>query len=327
LTGDNIYPTYHELLRGGSDAEYAPMSTLANDLSLIIPRKKNPSKIQDADAFFVIEAIVDVDAIDGLNMAVAFLDMINKAPEKWHDTMNVAVAFRLVIDKEGIKGDPTKGMGYASLFCSASRLRPKVMKRAIEYIMGDGSYLDVLHKIEKAEDIDQESRDTLADLTKWVATCSDKGTMDKKNYYTCNGRVYSPVEGPYGPFLTTDDVKMLIQLELDKTVGMTKMIAAKLMPKDGKEPSKEKVLTIHNAIALSQTALNHVFSKSESSALSEFSQKASSGIAEVMESVEAKEEANPLYFTWNEGSAKSKLQVSSAFFTCMPSNSTFIAQI
>lgn len=313
LKGDNIYPQYHELLSGGSDAEYAPMSTKANDLSLIIPRKNDAISIQDVDAFFVIEAVIDVDSLDGINMAKDFLDLIESAPEKWHETKNVLVGFRLVLEKEGIKGDPTKGAGLASLFCSASRLRPKVMRRAIEIMMENGSYLDATHKISKAKDIDKESRETLADITKYVSKCSNIGTTDKKNYYTVNGRIYSPVESAFGPFLTKDDVIMLINIELDKTVGMTRLIAPKLMPKDENTANKEKLMAMHNAITLSLTALNHVFSKSESSALSQFSQGASSGIVEIMENLEASDEQNPLYFSWNEVFAKKKLQVSLFF--------------
>jgi UDP-glucose:glycoprotein glucosyltransferase len=102
---------------------------------------------------------------------------------------------------------------------------------------------------------------------------------------------------------------MLINLELDKAVGMTKLIAPKFLPMDGKKVNKAKTLAIHNVVTLSQTALNYAFSKSESSALSQFSQKASSGIAEIMEGVESSQERNPLYFSWNEEYARKKLQV------------------
>jgi hypothetical protein len=323
LTGDNVYPQYHELLRGGSDAEYAPMSTESNDLSLMIPDKNNAANVQDVDAFFVIEAVIDVDSIDGINMAKAFLDLIHSAPEKWHDTENVSVGFRMVLEKEGIKGHP-KGVGLAGLFCSASRVRPKILKRAIELIVENGSYLDGLRRIETAHDIDEESKKTLGDITKYVAKCSNKGTTDKTNYYTANGRVYSPVEGVFGPFITEDDVKMLINVDLDKTVGMTKLIAQKFVPKDGSTSSKEKTMSIHNAVTLAQTALNYAFSKSESSALSQFAQKASSGIVEVMESVATSEEGrNPLYFSWNEEFAKKKLQVSQI---CLPRCSSIITR-
>ena len=308
LTGDNIHSKFHPLLRTGTVAKYAPMSTAANDLSLIIPSNKIPA---DVDAFFVVEAVVDVDSIDGINSAKAFLDLIHNAPEQWHDSKDISVVFRIVIEKEGIKGDPTKGGGLSSLFCSASRLKPNTLKRAIETIMDAPSYLTAINELTRTNDFFEDSREVLKNITTYVSRCSNKGTLDDtKNYYTINGRVYSPIEGALGPFLTVDDVKMLIIMELDKTVGMTKLILPKLLPKVGKEPKKESTLAIHNAVTLSITALNHMFSQSESSALSQFSQKASSSIVDMMEKVESSGERNALYLSWNEEYAKKKLQVS-----------------
>jgi hypothetical protein len=242
---------------------------------------------------------------------LAFVDLVQSAPEKWNDSKNVSVAFRLVLEKEGIKGNPTKGIALTSLFCSASRLRPEVLKRAMEIIMENSNFISATNYIRTSDEFssDIESKDTLGNIFQYTPKCSNVGTTDKTNYYTINGRMYAPIEGPSGPFLTIDDVKMLINIELDKTIGMTKLIAPKLLPKDGSEPNKEKTLAIHNAIALSQTALNHAFSKAETSSLSKYSQKASSAIVEVMESVGSSEEKNPLYFSWNED-AKEKLQVS-----------------
>ena len=305
LTGNNIHQKFHPLLRTGTEAKYAPMSTSANDLSLIIPSNKSPA---DVDAFFVVEAVVDVDSIDGINSAKSFLDLIHNAPEKWHDSKDISVAFRIVIEKEGIKGDPTKGSGLSCLFCSASRLRPNILKRAIETIMDAPSYLTAIKELTRTNDFFKDSREVLSDITTYVSRCSNKGTLDDmKNYYTINGRVYSPIEGALGPFLTIDDVKMLINMELDKTMGMTKLILPKLLPKDGKESNKESTLAIHNAVTLSVTALNHMFSQSESSVL--LSQRASSGIVDVMEKMELSGEKNTLYLSWNKEYAKKKLQV------------------
>lgn len=60
LSGKNVYPQYHPLLQAGSEAEYAPMSPDVNDLSLMMPYKKNPTELKDMDAFFVIEAVIDI---------------------------------------------------------------------------------------------------------------------------------------------------------------------------------------------------------------------------------------------------------------------------
>lgn len=318
LTGENVYPQYHPLLRSGTDAEYAAMPTDTNPLSLMIPQKQNLVKTKDVDAFFVIEAVVDIDSTEGINTAKAFLDLIQTAPEKWRDDKNVSVAFRLVIEKAGVKGDLAKGGGIASLFCSASRLRPEVLRRAIEIIVDARSFLGAFNDFTTIEDFDKESKDTLSDITKYAAKCRNKGTSDLKNYYTANGRIYSPIEGPLGPFLTIDDIQMLVNVELDRAVGMAKLVVPKLLPKDEQlSANAEKTLAFHDAIALSTTALNYMFSKSESSELLQFSQTASSGIVETMESLETAEKQNPLFFSWNNELVKNKLQVSTAVLYVM----------
>lgn len=109
-----------------------------------------------------------LDAIDGINAVYAFLDLVHSAPEKWHETKNVSVVFRLVVEKEGIKGNPMKGSALWSLFCSASRLRPKVLKRAIEIIMENSSVLDSTNIFRTSPEFDEESSEALVDISRWV---------------------------------------------------------------------------------------------------------------------------------------------------------------
>ncbi|KAL7520848.1 hypothetical protein ACHAWX_005549 [Stephanocyclus meneghinianus] len=312
LSGDNCYKQFHPVLRG-SEIEYAPMLKNVNDQSLIFPSAGNQMDIHNVDAFFVIEAVLNFDTIDGVNAALDFFDMMQSAPAKWHYSKTVSVAFRVVSNprKGDRSGDPTKAVGYASLFCLASRFDIKTLKRAFEIIHENKSFITAWNQFKTSGEFDKETGQSLADAVSKMPQCSNAGALDKDNYYTVNGRLY-PIEGPFGPFLNEEDIKMLLSVEMDRNVGMTRLIAPKFLGEPGKSDKHTNESTspvVHNAIALSATALNHVFSTSVASKPTSLSRNAFAGIADVMDSLASAEEHNPLYFSWNEESAKKRLQV------------------
>ncbi|KAL3801369.1 hypothetical protein HJC23_006979 [Cyclotella cryptica] len=312
LSGDNCYKQYHPALRG-SEVEYAPMLTNVNDLSLIFPSTNNPVDIRNVDAFFVVEAVLNFDTIDGVNAALNFFDLMQSAPARWHSSKTVSVAFRIVSNPRngGVNGDPSKASGYASLFCLASRFNIKTLKRAFEIMHENKSFLDAWNSFRTSDEFDEETSQNLVDAVSKMPRCSNEGTLDKDNYYTINGRVY-PIEGPFGPFLNEEDIKMLLSVEMDRSIGMTRLISPKFLAEPGKvdkSTDESTILAVHNAIVLSATALNHVFSTSAAAKSTPSSRDSFSGIVEVMDSLGSSRERNPLYFSWNEESAKKRLQV------------------
>lgn len=289
LTGDNVFKQFHPLLRE-SAAEYTVVSQKSDEESLTIPTSTTTS-VENVDAIFVIEGVFDLDSPEGIGGAKSLLDVIISPPDVWHESKSVSVAFRIVSS-----GTPTSSSAQvlSNLFCVASRFDATDLKKVVD-AMDDASVADsiasVVDVIEKIDGISKE----VVETAKGELSCPvAENVPGRKNYYAANGRVYNPIGDPS---ISADDIKMLVDLESDRTCAMTKMILPNLLP-IGQEVDldKSKASLIHNAIGSSAALLNNMFSSAPSSN----PRNSPTDIADAFASSEGK---NPLFFSWNDSSS------------------------
>lgn len=289
LTGDNVFKQFHPLLRE-SAAEYTVVSQKSDEESLTIPTSTTTS-VENVDAIFVIEGVFDLDSPEGIGGAKSLLDVIISPPDVWHESKSVSVAFRIVSS-----GTPTSSSAQvlSNLFCVASRFDATDLKKVVD-AMDDASVVDsiasVVDVIEKIDGISKE----VVETAKGELSCPvAENVPGRKNYYAANGRVYNPIGDPS---ISADDIKMLVDLESDRTCAMTKMILPNLLP-IGQEVDldKSKASLIHNAIGSSAALLNNMFSSAPSSN----PRNSPTDIADAFASSEGK---NPLFFSWNDSSS------------------------
>ena len=103
------------------------------------------------------------------------------------------------------------------------------------------------------------------------------------------------------PLITLDDMKMLVNLELDRSTAITKLILTNLPSVSSSSDASLTGRALHHAIGRSAAALNQFFS----------SYKESKGVSSAMAAdLENSPEENNLFFSWNNDAASENFQVS-----------------
>jgi hypothetical protein len=297
LSGDNLFKTYHPLL-DESSGEYFIASPKSDDASLILLSQPT-SDYSNVDALFVFEAMIDLDDSTGIEAVSSFLEVISSAPDNsWHESKTVSLAARIVPARESAA---SASQVLESLFCAASSFDAIDLKAVVDHIQDsnleggvDANFFD------KVEGLSASVRRKMTEAVTEGKRCHGS-KHDEKYLYTANGRVYVPNGSP---LITLDDIKMLVNLELDRTTAITKLILTNLSSDSASNDASLAGRSLHHAIGRSAAALNEVFS------LSAKSEGVSAAVTADLISLQTGDEENPLYFAWNNDAASENLQVS-----------------
>ena len=301
LSGDNVFKKYHPLL-DESSGEYFIASPRSDETSLILLSQPT-SDYSNVDALFVIEAMIDLDDSAGIEAASSFLEVMSSAADNsWHDSSKtVSLAARIVPAGESASSASNI---LGSLFCAASYFDAKDLKAVVDHTQDakveggvDANFFDAI------EGLSESVRRKMTDAVTEGKQCHG-AKHDEKYLYTANGRVYVPNGSP---LITLDDIKMLVNLELDRTTAITKLILGNLSSDSASNDVSLSGRVLHQAIGRSAAALNEVFSSST---------KSKGGLSAPtadLNSLQTGDNENPLYFSWNNA-ASENLQVSVSIF-------------
>ena len=309
-----MFKQYHPLLLQ-SAGEYLAVTPDSDELSLLLPANESPG-YNNLDALFVIEGVFDLSDPVGIQAALTFLEVVSSPPDTWHDTKAVSIAFRITSF-----GLPTTQSSHAlsNLFCVASRFDAADLKKvtaALHASTADGSAVDISSEIGAIADLSADVREQMIQAAKHEPLCSPaiarnakSSAVEEKIFYTANGRVYANGNTP----MSIGDLKMLINLEMDRTNAMTKLLLPHLLPlpsESGNGTIKSEGQLIHNAIGKLTAILNEIFASSPSSSKVK---NPSAEIEHAFSSSHGEGATNPLYFSWNNDSSSGNLQVSTPF--------------
>ena len=191
-----------------------------------------------------------------------------------------------------------------SLFCAASNFDAVDLKSVVDHIQQEAQL---------KSDVEFKSFDTIEGLSasvrrKMIEAVNERkqchgAKHDSKYLYTANGRVYIPSGSS---LITLDDIKMLVNLELDRSTAITKLILTNLPSVSSSSDASLTGRALHHAIGRSAAALNQFFSSST---------EESKGVLSAMAAdLENSPEENTLFFSWNNDAASENFQVS--FLSC-----------
>jgi hypothetical protein len=281
-----------------SAGKYAVASPKSDESSLLLSSQPT-SDYSNVDAFFVIEAMVDLDDSVGIEAASSFLKIISSTPDSLHESKTVSLAARIV--PVGESASPASQL-LGSLFCAASHFNALDLIHVVDYMQESKEDIAINSNFfDKIESLSTSVRTKMIEVVSDGKKCHDV-KHDEKYLYVANGRVYVPSSG--SPFITLDDIKMLVNLELDKTIALTKMVLMNLSSKSATNDESLTRRVIHHAIGRSVAALNEVFSSTTKS------ESVSSALTAEFDSLQRDDGENPLYFSWNNDVATENLQVS-----------------
>lgn len=298
LSGEKCFKQYHPLL-DESAGKYLLASPRSDESSLMLVSPPT-SDYSNVDAFFVVEAVVDLDDPTGIEAASSFLTVISSsAPDSWHDSTVVTLAARVVVSAGDSVSSTSQAMG--SLFCDASLFDMEDLKTVVNHIKATKDVEVNANLFDKVEGLSKSVRRKMAEVVTAGRQCPSTTVNDEKYLYTANGRVYVPSESP---LITLEDIKMLINLELDKTVAVSKSILPNLTSNSATNDKSLAGRSIHHAIGTSVATLNDAFSSATKS------EGASSALSTDLAFSQIDKEENPLYFSWNNDVATENLQVS-----------------
>ncbi|KAL7540042.1 hypothetical protein ACHAXR_009809 [Thalassiosira sp. AJA248-18] len=296
LKGDKLFKQYHPLVRETA-GEYSVVSPKSDWRSLMLPKTSAPFEYSNVDAIFLIEGVFDLDNPGGFESAVSFLDLISSPPEAWHDSKRVSVAFRVL--SSGLPMSPNSQV-INNIFCDASQFDIEDIKGVVKTLQSDiyDNVADAIATIEQIKDFSGHVLQKIVEAAKKECPVAKTSAPEKNNFYVANGRVYVPIGDSS---LSASDIKMLINLEIDKTHAMTKLITPHLLPATSGEGGDSNVPeghVIHHAIGTSAAILNDIMSASSSSSSN------SHDSAAAFDSLQT-DSGNPLYLSWNDGSSSS----------------------
>ena len=297
LKGDKLFNQYHPLLKD-SAAVYSVVSPTSDWQSLILPTF-SAVDFNNLDSIFLIEGVFDLEKPSGIESALSFLDLANSPPGAWNDSKTISLAFRMLPSEQP---SSPRSKVIATIFNLASQFNLGDMKKLIDATTSQDNVAEIIATILKLDGIEADKIRKLADAieseTPIPVAKSTEATAGKTNYYVANGRVYVPIGDAR---LNESDIKMLVNLEMDKTHAITKLLTPHLLPTDWKGDIEEaKARTIYAAIGTSVSMLNEIMSTSSSK---------SEDSAATFDSFRNGGE-NPLYFSWNEeGKSADHLQV------------------
>lgn len=287
LSGDNLFKQYHPLL-DESSGEYFIASAKSDDESLLLPSQPK-TDYNNVDALFVVEALIDLDDSVGIDTVSSFLEVIISASDhSWHDSKTVSLAARILP-----AGESTSSVSQVlgSLFCAASYFDAIDLKAVVDHIQHVKLEGDIdVNFLDSTEGLSASVRRKMAEVVTKRKMCHG-AKHESKHLYTANGRVYVPRSS----LITLSDINMLVNLELDRTTTITKLILKNLPSVSASSDISRIGRVLHHAIGRSAAALSTFFSSSTKS--------------EGFSSALTADLDNPLFFSWNED-ASENFQVS-----------------
>jgi len=294
LKGDKVYKQFHPLLKESGSAEYTLISPESTWQSLILPKAPLLSDYNEIDAIFMIDGVFDLNTSVGLEAAISLLAVMTSPSDKWHDTKSTSLAFRLL--SSTTPTTPTSKV-LAKVFCVASQFDPDDINKLVKAII-DASYdtvEDAITFISQIKDINANVLDKMVNVAKGEMSCPlAKFTAgEDKNFYVSNGRVYVPIGEDSS--ISTSDLSMLVNMEMDRTHAMTKI----MLPHFHQDTTSKKEADniIHNTVGTVAAILNEAMS------LSSASTSKTQDVAATFDSLQIND--NPLYFSWNEDASSS----------------------
>ncbi len=279
LSGDNLFKQYHPLL-DESSGEYFIASAKSDDESLLLLSQPK-ADYNNVDALFVFEAMIDLDDSVGIDAVSSFLEVIISASDhSWHDSKTVSLAARILPTGGSTSSILSQVLG--SLFCAASYFDAIDLKAVVDHTQHMKLEGDVdANFFDSIEGLSASVRRTMAEVVTKRELCHG-AKHGSKHLYTANGRVYVPRSG----LITLNDIKMLVNLELDRTIAITKLILKNLPSVSASSDISRTGRVLHHAIGRSAAALNTFFSSSTK--------------PEGVSSALTADLDNPLFFSWNE---------------------------
>ena len=295
LSGENLFKQYHPLL-DESTGEYFIASPNSDEASLILLSQPKAG-YNNVDALFVVEAMIDVDDSAGIEAVSSFLEVIISAPDHiWHDSKIVSLAARILPSGESTS---SASQVLGSLFCAASIFDAIDLKAVVDHIQQVKLEGEVdFNFFDKIEGLSASVRRKMVEAVNERKQCHG-AKHDNKYLYTANGRVYIPSGSP---LITLDDMKMLVNLELDRSTAITKFILKNLPSVSESSDASLGGRVLHHAIGRTTTALNQYFSSSTKS------KGVSSALTADLDHLSS--EKNAMFFSWNRDAASENFQVS-----------------
>ena len=300
LSGDKLYKQYHPLLKEGV-GKYT-VTNFSDWRSLILPKNTKPPNYSNVDAMFLVEGVFDLGTPTGINFALSFLDLITSPPSAWHDSRATSLAFRIL---PSITPASPQSQVLANILCIASQFDPDDIKAVVTTFHGATSHetvADVVTSIVRSG-IGVSAVEKMTAAAKGETSCTVSKSINngETNFFAANGRLYVPIDSS----ISISDISILVDLEMDRTHAITKIILPHLLleaPEKDDANGEQECLVFHQAIGTSAAVLGDIMSASTSS----------TGSHDIMASFDSLQagEKNPLYFSWNENSSYARhLQV------------------
>jgi hypothetical protein len=268
----NVFPRVHPLLSSPSEGAYVEVEHEFGPKSLLTPT--NTGSPVDVNAIFGVDAVLETDTAEGLDLAKKFLSIMESFSNTVSDTP-VSIAFRVIPSTASATAD-----SLCPIFASASKL-------------GIAALLEIIDLKVQGKDAAESSVDAAlleGAIVEGKEACSSPPSSEQdlpsKNFINANGRVYNIESLP----LDDVDIELLLSMELEQSTTVTKFI------KDHLEPAMA-----HDAVA--RTAAFLAVAKGGSQA--RYSPDDSILALEAQSGVQK----NPLRFNWNEISEGDALKV------------------
>lgn len=286
LTGDGVYPRLHPLLADTSTAKHLEVGHDFPSASLLFPKSNKLEGMPEA--VMVVEAVVDLASKGGVTLANNLIDVMDEMPASIKDgeeDVPVSIAYRIVPSTQKTE---TAVCGY---FLNAGLIGAAGMKQLLS--LDNVANLSMEELSESLPSLSAEIKEMISSSSSSACTKTSETDLPFSNFLLANGRVYAPEP----PTVAKDDVDLLIQIELPRSRAVTDLIGSDLSFED-----KE----YFDAISQTSVLLAMEHNKPRQSKLTR-----SDMVSEIIEfESEAKIEANPLRFSWNEDSDdKAGLQV------------------
>lgn len=211
LTGDRVFERVHPLLTdslNGKDS-YVSLNHGFDSASLVTP--KSQISDQSTEAIFLVEAVSDLDSVEGRTFMTTFIEMMESLPGKG---AHVSVAYRLV---PSTTSGQTRGictiLAHARLF-EASHLL-EILKR------DDISSLPATEILDTMTGVSSIVRDSVtSDITACSGHLISESDLPPGPFVVANGRVFSPDNA----VLNHRDIELLLDIEKSKAKKITKLM-------------------------------------------------------------------------------------------------------
>ena len=302
LSGDKLFKHFHPLLNE-SAGKYVAIMSRTNAQSLILPTNTE-AEYDSIDALFIVEGVFDLGTPVGIDYAVSFLELMNSPPTTWYDSKRTSLSFRIIPSTA-----PTSPVSQliSNILCDASLFDLDDIIAAMKVLQGvqgapsSETVAGVINFVQA--EINKNILKNMVEFVTGVSRCpvATSVVFEESNFYAVNGRIYVPLGG--SP-ISISDIRMLCNIEMDRTHAITKTILPHLSPElqEGGTLTQAHTLVLHQAIGTVAATLGEMMSGSSSS-------KGLHDIAATFDSLRT-DDKNPLVFSWNdESSSTANLQV------------------